>query len=229
MQYVYIYMVYKGFIKSKRGLLVRGDDHGSLRMRGFACFSKALTGGRHYDSLGIHGVAHKGEKGCGRHRSTLFLRIGTAGITGLLLGLTGTQEQQEQQERQVQQDTQPDSRIHSWTTGYAAGLQDTWLDYRIHSKTAGYMAGLQDTQPDNRIHRCTTGYKARQQDMDTPQQAQPCNGRERCQTNRSRTEAKTLLRFDFNGYNRNRTEQLLPRYTRGLQGTGLNQHVRTRP
>ena len=38
MQYVYIYMVYKGFINSKRGLLVRGDDPGSLRMRDLPAF-----------------------------------------------------------------------------------------------------------------------------------------------------------------------------------------------
>ena len=47
------------------------------------------------------------------------------------------------------QDTQPNSRIRGWTTGYTAKQQDTWLNYRIHSQT-GYVAGLQDTQA-NRI------------------------------------------------------------------------------
>ena len=56
------------------------------------------------------------------------------------------------------------SRIHGWTTGYAANQQDTWLDYRIHSQSTGYVAGLQDTQPINRIRGWTTGYTANQQD-----------------------------------------------------------------
>ena len=138
-----------------------------------------MTGGRHYDSLGIRGVAHKGKERCGRYRSTNSLKakywlLKTATYTGTMqesrLEQIGTQEQQEQQ---LQQDTEPDSRIHSWTTGYAAGLQDT--------------------QPDSRIHGWTTGYTAGQQDTDTPQQQPPCNGRDESHTNRSRTGAKTPL------------------------------------
>ena len=123
---------------------------------------------------GFCGVAHNGKYCCGRHSSTLFLQLdqqellehrnNAIGCYTKTFRLTALA----QQDTREQQDTQPDSRIHGWTTGYVAGLQDTqpnsrirgWtsgctakqqdtrLDYRIHNQTAGYTAGLQDTQPD---------------------------------------------------------------------------------
>ena len=151
MQYVYIYMVYKGFIKSKRGLLVRGGDPGSLRMRGFACFSKALIGGRHYDSLGIRGVSHKGKERCGRYRSTISLKdkywlLKTSTYTGTM------------QERQYSRLEQTGTTGTAGTAGYTAGQQDSWLDNRIRGWTTGYTAGQQDTRLDYRIHSRTAGY-----------------------------------------------------------------------
>ena len=116
-----------------------------------------------------------------------------------------------QQDMQEQQDTQPDNRIHGWTTGSVAGLQDTqpnsricgwttgytakqqdtWLDYGIHSQTAGYAAGLQDTQLD-------TGY------VDTPQQQHFTAAGTRDRSKGAEPKPRHYFGSFLSSYNRNR-------------------------
>ena len=149
-----------------RGFLGKGETIlGHYGQWVWAYFSEAYWE-RALGFTGVRGVAHKGKYSCGRHSSTLFLKLDqqelreqldTAGYTGAA-GYTGTAGYTARL-----QDTQLEYRIHGWTTGYTA-KQHTWLDYRIHSQTAGYVAGLQDTQPNSRICGWTTGYTAKQQD-----------------------------------------------------------------